>query len=157
MEKNLLKEISPLHGYWNSEQNDNDEKNRLLKLNKLSKAAYLYEKEPYKWEILFQSILRELIKGDEDSIKGLKVILDCLNKEEKETVISKLEKFEELSSTTIKQIREPIDYKSKTKKNIFRFFRILISIFFNPYRLELKGEKKHLYERTGYLVNKLRS
>ena len=75
----------------------------------------------------------------------------------KEKVILKLESIESLSSKITNELREPIDYQTKTKKNLLRFFRILMSIFTNPYRLELKREKKHLYEKTGYLLNKLRN
>ena len=48
-----LKNLSPLYSYWQSDQNDLDERNRLLLANKDSPALYLFEKEPYKWEILF--------------------------------------------------------------------------------------------------------
>jgi len=153
--KNIRK-ISPLYDYWKSEQNDQDEQERILKSNKNSKAVHLFLKEPYKWENLFQSIIREVIKGDKDSIKGLKVILDCLNMEEKEKVILGLEKEEIFNTLILKELRKPIEYNSITKKNLLRFFRILFSIFTNPYQLELKGSRKHLYEKTGYLINNLR-
>ena len=64
VELSKLKNLSPLYSYWHSDQNDLDERNRLLIANKDSPALYLFEKEPYKWEILFQSIIREIIKGD---------------------------------------------------------------------------------------------
>ena len=70
-----LENISPLYSYWNSDQDDIDERNRLLIANENSKAFFLFEKEPYKWEILFQSIIREIINGDQSSIKGMKIIL----------------------------------------------------------------------------------
>ena len=51
-----LKNLSPLYSYWHSDQNDLDESNRLLLANKDSPALYLFEKEPYKWEILFKAL-----------------------------------------------------------------------------------------------------
>ena len=76
-----LKNLSPLYSYWHSDQNDSDERNRLLIANKDSPSLYLFEKEPYKWEILFQSIIREIIKGDLSSLKGLQVLLSSLSLE----------------------------------------------------------------------------
>ena len=69
-----LENISPLYSYWKSDQDEIDERNRLLIANKNSKALFLFEKEPYKWEILFQSIIREIINGDQSSIKGMKIM-----------------------------------------------------------------------------------
>ena len=60
----LIEEISPLHEYWNTEQTDYDEKNRLMKSNDLSKAVYLFKEEPYKWEILYHSSMREILSGE---------------------------------------------------------------------------------------------
>ena len=74
-----LENISPLYSYWKSDQDDIDERNRLLIANKNSKALYLFEKEPYKWEILFQSIMREILKGELDSARGLKKLFVILN------------------------------------------------------------------------------
>lgn len=82
----LIKRTSPLHDYWQSEQNDLDERQRLLKINHESKAKYLFEKEPYKWENLYQSIIREVLKGDEGSINGLKVLLDTVSSTEREKI-----------------------------------------------------------------------
>ncbi len=156
MVPNDLRKLSPLYKYWESEQSDQDEQNRILKANKDSKAVYLFIKEPYKWENLFQSIVREIIKGDDDSIKGLKVILDCLNMEEKENVILNFEKENIFKENILKDLRSPIDYSLMTRRNIFRFIRILYSIFTNPYQLELKRDKEHLYEKTGYVINKVK-
>ena len=71
MNLSKIKKISPLYSYWMSNQTDEDEKDRLLIANMDSKAVYLFEKEPYKWENLFQSIARQIINGDLDSIRGM--------------------------------------------------------------------------------------
>ena len=73
-----IKKISPLYSYWMSNQTDEDEKERLLIANIDSKAVYLFEKEPYKWENLFQAISRQIINGDLDSIRGMKVLLSTI-------------------------------------------------------------------------------
>ena len=85
-----LKNLSPLYSYWHSDQNDLDERNRLLIANKDSPALYLFEKEPYKWEILFQSIIREIINGDLSALKGLQVLLSSLSLEVRKKVLKDL-------------------------------------------------------------------
>ena len=69
-----IAQTSPLYEYWNSEQDENDEKKRLLKLNPKEPASNLFSSEPYKWENLYQSVLRNVIDGDESSLKGLMVL-----------------------------------------------------------------------------------
>ena len=59
-----IAQSSPLYEYWNSEQEENDENNRLLKLNPKEPASNLFRNEPYKWENLYQSVLRNVIRGD---------------------------------------------------------------------------------------------
>ena len=151
-----IAEISPQFEYWKSNQTDDDEFNRLLKLNKTSKASYLFKEEPYKWEILFQSIAKEIAMGDINSIKGMQVILDCLKPEEKNKVLDGFKKNQIFESNIIEKFKEPINYEVSTKKNIFRFIRILFSIFTNTYNLEIRRERKHLYEKTGFAFNYLR-
>ncbi len=46
--------------------------------------------------------------------------------------------------------------KASTKKNVFRFARILFAIFTNPYGIEMKRPKVHIYERTGAAIYALR-
>lgn len=46
--------------------------------------------------------------------------------------------------------------KTSTKKNLFRFARILFAIFTNPYGIEMKRPKAHIYERTGAAIYALR-
>ena len=73
-----IAQTSPLYEYWNSEQDENDEKKRLLKLNPKEPASNLFSSEPYKWENLYQSVLRNVIDGDESSLKGLMVLLSTI-------------------------------------------------------------------------------
>ena len=152
-----LKNISPLDSYWQSDQNDFDEMNRLLIAKKDSPALYLFENEPYKWEILFQSIVREIINGDLSSLKGLKVLLSCLSDEEKNRVLKDLLVNKFINQDCYEQLKKPIDEKLETKKNLFRFLRILLAIFINPYGIELKRKKNYIYEKTGFLFNYLRN
>tara|TARA_Y100001968_G_scaffold122785_1_gene111717 strand:- start:182 stop:661 length:480 start_codon:yes stop_codon:yes gene_type:complete len=146
---------SPLYEYWNSEQEENDENNRLLKLNAKEPASNLFRNEPYKWENLYQSIIRNLISGDESSIKGLMVLLSTITKKEKDIVLNSLEPF--LDKYLMFKLRNENyqDIKS-SKKNIFTVLRILWTIFINPYEIELKKEPKHLYEKTGKFFYKFR-
>ena len=151
-----LKKLSPLYSYWHSEQNDLDESNRLLIANKDSPALYLFEKEPYKWEILFQSIIREIINGDLSSLIGLKVLISSLSLEVREKVLKELLANEIINKDCFAQLNKPIDLKSE-KKNLLRFLRILLAIFTNPYGIELKRKKIHIYEKSGFLFNYLKN
>ncbi len=152
-----LKKLSPLYSYWQSDQNDLDERNRLLIANKDSAALYLFEKEPYKWEILFQSIIREIIKGDLSSLKGLQVLLSSLSLEVRKKVLKDLLVNKIINQDCFAQLNKPINMKSETKNNLLRFLRILLSIFTNPYGIELRRKKIHIYEKTGFLLNYLKN
>ena len=152
-----LKNLSPLYSYWHSDQNDLDERNRLLIANKDSPASYLFEKEPYKWEILFQSIIREIISGDLSSLKGLQVLLSSLSLEVKKRVLKDLLANKIINQDCFEQLNKPIDMNSETKSNLLRFLRILLAIFTNPYGIELRRKKIHIYEKTGFLFNFLKN
>ena len=149
-----IAQTSPLYEYWNSEQDENDEKKRLLKLNPKEPASNLFSSEPYKWENLYQSVLRNVISGDESSLKGLMVLLSTISKKEKVIVLNSLETF--LSKHTIYKLRNENYYDLKSSKNFYTTLRIFLTIFINPYELELKKEPKHLYEKTGMFFYKLR-
>ena len=82
---------SPLYEYWNSDQGEEAERNRLLKLNSNEQASNLFRYEPYKWENLYQSVVRNVIRGDESSIKGLMVLLSTIKKEEQDKSLIALE------------------------------------------------------------------
>ena len=45
---------SPLYEYWNSDQGEEAEKKRLLKINSNERASNLFRDEPYKWENLYE-------------------------------------------------------------------------------------------------------
>ena len=149
-----IAQSSPLYEYWNSDQVENDENKRLLKLNSKEPASNLFRNEPYKWENLYQSVLRNVISGDESSIKALMLLLYTISTKEKDIVINSLETF--LDQHVIYKLRNEKYQDIKSRKNFYTAFRILLAIFFNPYDLELKKEPKHLYEKTGMFFYKLR-
>ena len=154
--KEIIAKTSPLHEYWHSQQNKSDETKRLnLSMND-SPASILFRQEPYKWETLFQSIILEIHRGDQDSIKGLKMLIGMLSKEEQEIMFRKFSDNELFSEEVLQKLKESSYEKSQTKKNRIRFLRILFAIFTNPYQLELKNDKNHIYERTGSGLNALR-
>ena len=145
---------SPLYEYWNSDQNENDEHKRLLKVNSKEPASNLFRNEPYKWENLYQSVLKNVICGDDSSIKGLMVLLSTISKKEKDIVLNSLEAF--LDKHIIDKLRNEKYQDIKSSKNFYTALRILFSIFINPYDLELKKEPNHLYEKTGMFFYKFR-
>ena len=149
-----IAQSSPLYEYWNSAQDDNDEKKRLLKLNSKEPASNLFRNEPYKWENLYQSVLNNVISGDDSSIKGLMVLLSTISKKEKDIALNSLEAF--LDKRIINKLRNEKYQDIKSSKNLYTAFRILLTIFINPYDLELKKEPKHLYEKTGMFFYKFR-
>ncbi len=154
--QDFISQTSPLYDYWCSAQDANDEKKRLLKSNTKSPAAYLFQEEPYKWENLYQCIAREVLKGDLSSIKGMKILLGSITFEERERLLKRFSERDLFDQDTINLFRAEENLPVVPRKNRFRFFRVLLSIFFNPYNIEIKGRKKHLYEYTGHLVLTLR-
>ena len=150
-----ISQSSPLYQYWNSEQDENDENERLLKLNPKEPASNLFRYEPYKWENLYQSVLRNLIRGDKSSIKGLMVLLSTISKNEKDKVLNSLEAL--LDKHLIYKLKNEKYQDIKSSKNFYTSLRILLTIFFNPYELELKKEPKYLYEKTGMFLYKVRN
>ena len=149
-----IAQSSPLYEYWNSDQDENDENKRLLKLNSKEPASNLFRNEPYKWENLYQSVLKNVISGDNSSIKGLMVLLSTIRKKEKDIVLNSLEAF--LDKHIIYKLRNEKYQDIKSSKNFYTSFRILLNIFINPYDLELKNESNHLYEKTGMFFYKFR-
>ena len=145
---------SPLYEYWNSDQDENDAKKRLLMLNPKDPASNLFRNEPYKWENLYQSVLKNVISGDHSSIKGLMVLLSTISKKEKDIVLNSLESL--LDKHIIYKLRNEKYKDIKSSKNFYTALRILFSIFINPYDLELKKEPNHLYEKTGMFFYKFR-
>ena len=149
-----IEKSSPLYEYWNSEQDENDEKKRLLKLNANEPASNLFRNEPYKWEIIYQSVVRNVINGDQSSIKGLMILLSTINKKEKDKALKALDDF--IETPLINKLRNEKYQDIKSSKNFYTALRILLTIFINPYDLELKKEPKHLYEKTGMFFYKFR-
>ncbi len=149
-----ISQSSPLYEYWNSEQDENDENQRLLKLNSSEPASNLFRNEPYKWENLYQSILRNVINGDKSSIKGLMVLLSTITRKEKDKVLSSLESI--LDKQVINKLRNENYRDMKSSKNFYTALKILVTIFINPYELEIKKERNHLYERTGMFFYQFR-
>ncbi len=149
-----IAQSSPLYEYWNSKQDQNDENKRLLMLNPKEPASNLFRNEPYKWENLYQSVLRNVINGDKLSIKGLMVLLSTISKKEKDLVLTSLESL--LDEKVIFKLRNEKYQDIKTSRNFYTALRILLTIFINPYNLELKKEPKYLYEKTGMFFYKFR-
>ncbi|WP_320667064.1 hypothetical protein [Prochlorococcus sp. MIT 1307] len=147
---------SPLYAYWKSSQNTAQENERLKKSSATFPAAGLFKKEPYKWEMLYQSIAREVVKGDLSAIKGLKLLIKMLNTEEQYKIIQTFSNKELFSEDIISELQNSEQSQEATKKNIIRFIRILLAIFTNPYCIEIKREKSHIYEHTGSAIQKLR-
>ncbi len=149
-----IAESSPLYDFWNSDQAEGAEKKRLLKLNSKEPASNLFRNEPYKWENLYQSAVINVINGDESSLKGLMLLLSTINKEEKEKSLMLLEEF--LDKRVITKLRNGKYQDIKSTKKFFSALKILLNIFFNPYGLEIKQNKNHIYEKTGMFFYQLR-
>ena len=146
---------SPLYEYWNSEQDDNDEKKRLLKLNSKEPASNLFRNEPYKWETLYQSVVRNVINGEESSIKALMVLLSSISNKEKEKSLMVLDDL--LDKSVINKLKNEKHQDINSSKNIFTALLILLNIFINPFGLEIKKDKNHIYEKTGMFFYKIRN
>ena len=149
-----IAQSSPLYEYWNSDQDENDEKKRLQKINSNEPASELFRNEPYKWENLYQSVLKNVISGDNSSLKGLMVLLSTINKKEKDIVLKSLDAL--LEKHIVYKLRNEKYQDIKSSKNFYTALRILMTIFINPYDLELKKEPKYLYEKTGIFFYKFR-
>ncbi len=139
-----------------SDQTDEDEADRLLMANLESKASYLFVKEPYKWENLFQSITRELVQGDYDSIRAMHILLSTISLSEKEKILQIFEVEDIFDSYILEQLKGFSSISSYTKKNPLRFLRILFVIFTNPYGIAIKRKKNHIYEKTGSFLYNLK-
>ena len=149
-----IAESSPLYEYWNSDQGEDAENKRLLKLNSSEPASVLFKDEPYKWENLYQSVVRNVIRGDNSSVKGLMVLLSTINKNEKDKSLMALEAL--LDEQVINILRNGNYQELNSSKNFFSSLIILMNIFINPYGLELRKDKNHIYEKTGMFFYQLR-
>ena len=149
-----IEKLSPLYEYWHSDQSENDEKKRLLKLNSSEGASILFRDEPYKWENLYQSVVKNVIRGDKSSIKGLMVLLSTITKEEKNKILISLEDL--LDKSVINKLSNQKYQDIKSSKNFITTLTILLNIFINPYGINIKKDKNHIYEKTGMFFYKLR-
>tara|TARA_B100001250_G_C19185816_1_gene522995 strand:+ start:66 stop:542 length:477 start_codon:yes stop_codon:yes gene_type:complete len=149
-----IEKSSPLYEYWNSEQDENDENKRLLKINSDEPASNLFRNEPYKWENLYQSVVRNVIRGDETSIKGLLVLLSTISEKEKDKSLLALDQL--MDKSLIHKLKNERYQNIKSRKNYFNALIILFNIFTNPYGLELKKDANHIYEKTGIFFYNLR-
>ncbi len=156
MDLSKIKKISPLYSYWISNQTDEDEKERLRIANVDSKASYLFEEEPYKWENLFQSIARQIAYGDSDSIRGMKVLLSTILIPYREEVLEHFAKEGIFEEAIIEELSKVDSLGAPTKSNVFRFLKILFIIFSNPYGIAIRRKKLHSYEFTGFFIHSFR-
>ena len=145
---------SPLYDYWNSDQGNEAEQKRLLKLNSREPASNLFKNEPYKWENIYQSVVRYVIHGDQSSLKALLVLLSTINREEKEKALIALDDL--IDSSVLMKLRNERYQDLKSNNNIFTAIKILFNIFINPYGLEINKDKNHIYEKTGMFFYQLR-
>ena len=148
-----IAQTSPLYEYWNSNQDLKKEEERLSKINPEEPASLLFRFEPFKCENLYQTLLKNVIRGDDSSIKGLLVLLSTLSDIEKDKCLNKLEYL--LDENLIYKLRNECYKNLISNRNIFTTLKILLIIFLNPYRLEIKNEKKHIYEISGMFFLKL--
>lgn len=156
MDSLAIARSSPLYRYWQTNQDSSDDYQRILIANKKSQAVYLLTKEPYKWENLYQSIVREINQGDISSIKAFHVLLDTLNNIEANKLKKNLRDENVFSDNIYKLIHQSNKDFTTSKKNPLRFVKILFAIFTNPYNIPIKGQKKHLYEKTGWFILNLK-
>ena len=145
---------SPLYEYWNSDQGEEADKKRLLKLNSNEPASTLFRNEPYKWENLYQSVVRNVIRGDESSMRGLMVLLSTINENEKDKSLMALEDM--LDDQIIDKLRNDNYQDINSSRNFFSALKILLNIFINPYGIKLKKANNHIYEKTGMFFYQLR-
>ena len=123
--------------------------------NNDSKAVYLFANEPYKWEILFQSVLREIANGDLTSIRGMKVLMSTIKTSEQQKIIEYLSKTIYIDESILQKIQD-INYVTSAKKNKLKALSILFMIFTNPYGIDLRRNKNHVYEKTGAFFYNIR-
>lgn len=149
MNYSKFEKISPLFEFWASDQSPEQNQKRLLKANENNSAASLFINEPYKWEVLFQSVLIQIVRGDKDSLKAFSIILGTLSKQEQEKILHIIDKNFMLSSNIKEELLFIDRQKGTSKFNSIRFFRILFAIFTNPYNIDLRSERNHIYEKSG--------
>ena len=146
----------PLYNYWQTNQDEKDEKERLSIANNDSPAVFLFNEEPYKWETLYQSIVREIYRGDQYSIKAFKLLMETINHKIADKIINDLKKNNIFDEKIIQLINNSSNDQLPNKRDNLRFLKILFAIFTNPYNIEVKRNRKQIYEKTGWLVYRLK-
>tara|TARA_Y100001968_G_scaffold330331_1_gene381922 strand:+ start:676 stop:1188 length:513 start_codon:yes stop_codon:yes gene_type:complete len=157
MRSATIGEISPLHEYWESNQDGDEENRRLIIANKENPSASLFINEPYKWEILFQSTVNAIKNGDKNTINAFTILLNMIKNEDAQKIKTSLIENKIFDELTIQLINSNSPSNSNTIKNKLRFFKILFFIFTNPYNIQLKGKKNHIYEKSGWLINRFKN
>ena len=150
-------QTSPLYNYWHSPQDNLEEKSRLNMANNTHKAVSLFKNEPYKWETLFQGVIREINDGNENYLFALSILIETLVSEEKEKIIRLLKRKQIISNQSENLLLNNKINPPKNKTTIYKPMSFLLSIFTNPYNLEVKRRKKHIYEITGGFMLSIKS
>ena len=101
---------------------------------------------------MYQSIVIEISRGDYGSIKGLKILLETINDDEFDKTIKSLRDNNIFNPNVFSLITTSTNTSITNKKNTLRFIKILFAIFTNPYGLEIRGKKNHIYEKTGSII-----
>ncbi len=151
----ILYKTSPLFDYWESNQSKSEEDLMRAKINTTTSSSTLIKNEPYKWETLYRSTLDQLLRGDKSYLKALSFLLSMIKSKERNKTIIKLQDIGLLSKGDINKKTTKYTKESKIKK-IYSYTKILIFIFINRYNIVIKGEKKEIYEKTGYMMYQLR-
>ena len=156
--------VSPLFEFWASSQDREDNQKRLLKMNRdIQEANELFGKEPYKWEILYQYLCRQIYKGNLNALKGFLIIINMLSDKSRVQLINDL-KVNSIINEEIGDLIETKDFLNRHESKIdepylmkiSRLIFVLIAIFSNPYNIPIRSKKRAIYEHTGYLLRKLR-
>ncbi len=153
----IIAKSSPLFNYWESNQTHQDQKKRLIKCDRSAKDTELFILEPYKWEVLYQSSIKQLQGGDMSAIKGFKILLKMLKPQEQDLTIKALSENNILNEELLVKVKDEKSFTSlESKFNLRKFSRILFAIFFNTYGINIKTNKRNLYEYSAHLIYKVK-
>ncbi len=158
----ILQKTSPLYKFWISTQEAAHEKDRLSMVNNLScykEGIYLLVNEPYKWEILYQSTIREVAKGNRYSLYALKKLLITISLEFRIEWFKQIRNYNFITNSILDELEiellnhsDPkIKHNPSYKNNLYQFLKILFAIFTNPYGVSVKKSKKRIYEYIGWI------
>ena len=153
----LIEKASPLYDFWNSEQGEEEDSIRLVKVNELSPFSSLYVEEPYKWEILYQLTSNNLLEGNLQYVKAFKILLSTLDKETQNSLVSRFQKNNIINEQIIDLLAGEDNYKIESKIHPCRVLKTLFAIFTNSYKVNLKMKRSHIYEYTGFIFFHIRT